>query len=156
MIPDEKYLRCYFGHKSNYYVEIYKDYHSGNRFNVNIGAFFTGFFWFLYRKLYLHALVIFGSFFLLGILEQTIYETFWIGLEDQKIVYVIENCTIAFILGFTGNYFYIKKADREIQQVLSSTSDENERIRMLKRKGGISWIPFALLGLLILFYVFQE
>jgi Protein of unknown function (DUF2628) len=155
MIPEEKYLKYYFGHKSNYYLEIYKDYHAGNKFNVNIGAFFTSIFWWLYRKLYLHTIIIFCCYFLISFLEQSIYEIFDMEVEYQKIIYFLDSCITASILGFTGNYFYIKKATKDIQRILSSTTDENERIRMLKRKGGVSWIPFGLLGLIILFYIFQ-
>ncbi|MFY8037943.1 MAG: hypothetical protein ACOVMQ_12280, partial [Cyclobacteriaceae bacterium] len=53
-------------------------------------------------------------------------------------------------IGFIGNNLYLKKADRIIHRILASTSDENERTRLLKKKGGTSWSPFILIAVIFL------
>lgn len=157
MIEEEKHLVAYFGRQSDYYLEKYKAYHRGNRFTFNIGAFLVGLFWFLYRKLFMETLIIVLLLFLTGVIEAVVYELFSVSDEVQKVLLFGSTLLYATIYGFIGNALYLKRADKTIRKVLSGTEEEDERIKLLKKKGGVAWIPFAIIVLVIvLFIVFNN
>jgi hypothetical protein len=151
MIDNEKYLAAFFGRQHDYYLEKYKYYHGGVKFTFNIGAFFGGILWFLYRKLFLHAFGIFLLFIIFSIIEGLIFDTLQVSSEFQKLEFLISNFLFATIFGFTGNYFYIKQAEKKITEIISGTESEDECINSLKKNGGVSWTAIIVVVFTIAF-----
>jgi hypothetical protein len=136
----EKYLKAYFLIQSDYYFEKYKSYKSGDKIIFNVWPFLFGIFWFLYRKLWLEAFVILLLYLIIYTLNTGIAEP-----DNEWLVNSLFNIIIATGLGFSGNYFYLKNAEKKVQSVLSTISDEKQRVRVLSKKGGVSLAPYFLL-----------
>ncbi|UII33013.1 DUF2628 domain-containing protein [Fulvivirga ulvae] len=149
-MPEERYLQAYFGKQANYYIERYKAYLSGNKFTFNIAPFFIGFIWFFYRKLWVEGAVIFFIIIASGFLEGLIYERFSVGESAQTIVFYVSSFVFGMLWAFAGNYFYLKRAEKSIHEILSATSDEDKRLELLATKGGVSLIPFIIILVLII------
>jgi Protein of unknown function (DUF2628) len=147
---DDKYLVVYFDRQRDYYLERYRSYHLGDKFTFNIGAFFGGVLWFIYRKLFLEATIIVLLLIAYGILESLIYDLFSINSEFQKLSYIISSVVFAIVYGFIGNQRYFKCVEKRINNILLKTMDENERIRLLKKKGGVLWTPILIIAILII------
>ncbi len=149
MIEDH-YLAIYFGGWPGYYLDMYRDYHAGNRFAFNVSAWLGGLLWFLYRKLYVEVALVFFSFFAFDI--AIVLLLYFLGVPEDLIqaTSTLYPFFVWIFIGFIGNNLYLKKADRIIHRILASTSDENERTRLLKKKGGTSWSPFILIAVIFL------
>jgi hypothetical protein len=154
-INDEKYLTAYFGRQSDYYLSEYKACHNGVKFSFNIGSFFGGLFWFMYRKLFLQLLIIVGIITAIGFFQAIVSELFSLSETVEKAFEMIVKIFTWLGLGFIGNYLYIKQSEKNIRTILSSTDDEEERLMRLQRKGGVSNSPyFVLIILLIAIIIF--
>lgn len=149
-LPDEKYLAAYFGRQSGYYIEKYQAYRSGDKFSFNIAPFFIGFFWFFYRKLWLEGILVVLFILVSGMIEGVLYELFTVSEDVQTMIFYISSFAFGALWGFLGNYFYIRKADKSINNILSATDNEIERMYLLTKKGGVSLVPFIILLLLII------
>jgi len=140
---------AYFGRQSDYYLSKYKAYHAGDKFTFNIGAFFFGLFWFLYRKLFIEFWAIIGLVLVTSVVEVLVFDA--VGLNDasRKPYDYLLMFAFATAYGFIGNYLYIKKADKKIAGILAETENEDERIHLLHKKGGVSPAPFIVVGVLV-------
>lgn len=158
MIENEKYFSAFFDRQKDYYLEKYRDHLGGAKFTFNIGAFLGGIFWFLYRKLFLHALFIFFLLMIFNIVEGLIFEALQINSEFQKLEFFLSTLLFAVAYGYSGNYFYLRQAERKVTAIVESTEDEDKRITLLEKKGGVSWLAIyitaSLTGLIFLFYGF--
>ena len=149
MDGSEKYLKVFFGKQTGYYWDNYVDYVNGRKFTFNIGSFFFGFFWMLYRKLYWQALGYISVLIGVDIMWNSIYSSFLVGIEIQKGIMIIDAFLFAFILGFIGNWLYFKSVDRRVSAILQTTAEEEKRIELLTKKGGVSYIAFIIFGIWI-------
>lgn len=149
MFDNEKYLKAYFGTHSDYYLEKYKSYKSRDKFKFSIWVFLLGIFWFLYRKLWIEAFVIFLIFLIIDIIGIRIVESLSIDADIKWLIYFLSRNIAAIGLGFIGYFFYLKNAEHKVNVVLSNVSDEEERINILKKKGGVSWVPYIILFIII-------
>lgn len=106
------------------------------------GAFLFNGLWFVYRKMYLEALVIFGLHLLL-----TLGSLHFIESRPRLVV----NASLALIIleGFSGNWLYWRAANRKVAQAWSTFKDDpSEAGRWLKTKGGTNlWVIPLILGL---------
>lgn len=153
MIDNEDYLRAYFVNQSDYYIERYKYYHAGHKFNFSIVIFLCGMFWFLYRKLYVEFGLILAVLFTLSITEAMLFDALGISESLQQTYGYILTLVVTFIISMTGEYLYLRRADKRIKEVLDATDNEQERIALLTIKGGVSLIPFIVILLIILYLV---
>lgn len=149
-LPDEKYLQAYFGTQAQYYTEKYRSYLLANKFTFNIAPFFIGFLWFFYRKLWIEGTVILIFTIVLGVVEGFVYDLFAVSESIQTTIFYVSSFAFGMLWGFTGNYFYLRRSEKSINDVLSTTSDEEERVGMLSKKGGVSLIPFIIILLFII------
>lgn len=149
-VPNERYLQAYFDRQSNYYIDKYREYTSGDKYSFNVAAFFFGFMWFFYRKLWIEGLLIILFVFGSGLIEGVVYDLFKISQNTQNIIFYVSSLVFGLLWGFLGNYLYMRKADKAINNVLVATDDEEQRMHLLSRKGGISLIPIILVLLLII------
>ncbi|ELR72028.1 hypothetical protein C900_02023 [Fulvivirga imtechensis AK7] len=152
-LPDDKYLQAYFGRQSGYYIEKFEAYTSGDKFSFNIAPFFIGFFWFFYRKLWLEGILIILFILVSGMIEGVIYDLFAVSEDTQTMIFYVSSFAFGVLWGFVGNYLYIRKADKNIKNVLMATDDEEERMYLLTKKGGVSLVPFIILLLLIIVFL---
>lgn len=150
--PDEMYLKAFFGRRSEYYLERYKMYRSGDKFTFNISPFLAGGVWFFYRKLWREGLLLLLFLFVTGMAEALLYDMLSVTEGTQNVINLASGFLFGTLWGFAGNYLYMRRADIKVKEVLASTSDENERQRLLAAKGGITLIPFIviILGILLL------
>ncbi len=147
---EDKYFEAYFGLQSSYYLQKYTLYKSGQTVMFNIAPFFVGFFWLLYRKMYLYAIVSFGVITASDYGEAYLFEYLSIDYDLQRLISLGITIGFAVLFSLFGNYFYLQKAELEVRGVLSSTPDEDTRMELLTRKGGTSWIPILLvMGLMV-------
>jgi hypothetical protein len=154
MNENEKYLRAYFGRNADYYLEKYRAFYAGRRFTFNIAPFFMGGLWFLYRKLWSESIIIILFMILTGMLEQRLYPRFGVTAEQQTTIMLVSTVILGIVFGFVGNYCYLAQAEKTIHKIVSLTPDEAERVTFLSAIGGISWIPFALIGVVLVMIAF--
>jgi len=142
---EEKYLVAYFDRQADYYLAKYKAYHAGDKFTFNIGSFFFGLFWFLYRKLFIEFAAIVGILIGSSIVEVLIFAALGLGEDASQAFDILLIFIFNTAYGFIGNYLYIRKADKRISAILASTDNEHERISLLQKKGGTSPAPFIVI-----------
>ncbi len=151
----EIYLKAYFFIQPDYYLDVYKSYKAGEKFNFNIWPFLFGIFWFLYRKLWFEAMIILLIYLFIFFVNIGIIES-----DKEWLINTVINFITATVFGFVGNYFYLKNAEKQINKVLSTTLDEKERIKILNKKGGVSLAPyiflFLILSIMIVWNAFQN
>ncbi|WP_205499848.1 DUF2628 domain-containing protein [Rufibacter psychrotolerans] len=151
---EEEYYRVYFGSDAEYYLHKLAQYRQGTRFTFNIGAFFFGIFWMLYRKLYKEALLAMVLIVVLSLLVENLTKA--LGLNQSTTTLVNNAFTILWstFLGFVGNWLYLRQARAKVTKVLAQQPNEELAAASLQRTGGITLIPhiivaaFILLGLL--------
>lgn len=152
---EERYLIAFFDRQSDYYLEAYRQYQAGNKYSFNIGSFFLGLLWLLYRKLYVEAILIFGALIAFDFLQNFAYKFFEANHAFQIAFSTTANIGLAIGLGFGGTFLYLRNAERKITKILAQTDDEDERMRLLSAQGGISWtavlvVLSILVGLVVL------
>jgi hypothetical protein len=145
MIIDDKYLIAYFGKQSEYFLEKYESYKSGDKFSFSFWAFFAGVHWFLYRKMWFEAIVILLIYLIVERIGNTLLEIQYFKTDNLILTFMIIRFSLTMFFGFVGNYFYLKNAEKTIGKVLSKISNEDERIKTLTKKGGVSWAPYILI-----------
>ncbi|MFW9331810.1 DUF2628 domain-containing protein [Paenibacillus polymyxa] len=114
-----------------------KEYYVKARYKIkkwNWAAFFFSYFWLLYRKMYL-----FGFSYLL-----------FAYLIDFFLPESYINLMIGIVLGFTGNYIYLKFIEKKIQHISSIELDESARVSLLLKRGRTNlWVPILVAVLVI-------
>jgi hypothetical protein len=146
----EEYYRAYFGTDADYYLNKLAQHRAGNKITFNIGAFFFGVFWMLFRKMYLLALALILALLLQSVLlEQTIH---YYNISDGNAVLLNNIATIVWgvLTGFLGNWFYLKQAQTKVQRVLQETDNEQEAVNKLSVQGGFTLIPHILMAAIVL------
>jgi hypothetical protein len=86
---------------------------------------------------------------LLGQLEIYFYDYFKVGYEIQRASALAISIVWAFIVGDTGNYFYCKIAKEKVDGILKNTEEENQRIVLLKKSGGTTYLVYVVAVILI-------
>ncbi|WP_181304100.1 DUF2628 domain-containing protein [Rufibacter sp. XAAS-G3-1] len=146
----EEYYRAYFGTDADYYLRKLALYRAGTKITFNIGAFFFGLFWMLYRKMYVPAfflmLALLLQSFLLGQAIQ------YYGITDVKAVLLNNTATVAWsvLVGFLGNWLYLRQAQAKVERALQEKQTEQQVVNTLSTQGGFTLIPHILVAALIL------
>jgi len=145
----EDYFSAYFGNDADYYLRKLEQYQNGQKFSFNIGAFFFGIMWMLYRKLYVLALVYVALIITQGLLLTNLAEHFHI--PKQTITYVDQGLMLLWgvILGFLGNYFYLRKAKAQVRKIKAAGLGPQETVNRLAVVGGITYLPHIVLALFV-------
>jgi len=148
----ENYFVLFFGDQPRYYLNEYRHQYIGRKWSFNLGSFFFGFLWFIYRKMYLLALAFFILTILSSQLELFIYAHFEVGYETRKVTSYLVPLIWGFASGFSGNYFYARHATKEVDTVIQTYPDEEQRLIVLKQKGGTTNSVYLFALLLVAFY----
>lgn len=108
------------------------------------GAFIFNVFWFLYRKMYLEAAVVFGVHLLLR--QGAVH---FLGENVQLVGNVF--LVVVILQGFLGNWLYWLAVDRKVAWAWNAFStDPAQAMRWLKSKGGTNyWVIPLTLALLL-------
>ncbi len=149
----EKYFVAFFKNRPDYYLNEYRHQHLGKKWSFNIGAFLFGAFWFVYRKMYLLALMWFVLSIITNQIQFYIFTQFEVSGEVKKAATYIVPLFWAFISGFTANYFYARFATTKVDTVLQNSQSEEARLNMLGEQGGTNNIVFLTAALLFFFYL---
>lgn len=141
---EDEYAWVFFGRSSEYYLELWKLRQQGKHFHFSIAAFFLGFFWLAYRRMYLVlflcVLVLFGE----SLIEQA---TIGEKLEQSQGLTIALGFIHASLFGIFGNAFYLWDAERKMRKVLRQQLPKEETLIRLRKAGGTSWwfLPVFLL-----------
>ena len=99
----------------------------------NWAAFFLGFSWLLYRKMYLYAIVAMGILIAPDIVGAVIG-------QDFDIIGRGLGLAVGIALGQFGNAWYFKRSFEQIKEAERSSGDPAEVRERLRARGGASWI----------------
>lgn len=142
---------AYFCNGSSYYLNKLERYKNGSPYLFNVYAFFFGIFWFMYRKLYVEGLII-----LIVIVVESLLESFiTTGFSEttgKTIGYAI-NIVMAIMVSMLANVLYLRKAQREVEKAKLLNLDEDNLLKYLQQKGGVSYW-FLVLAIVVLVCVF--
>ena len=137
---DEESVAAFVGGKNrSYYVMKWKAMQeTGNKVSWNWSSFLFSTYWMLYRKMYVPAiikLVIDGILTYIGTLGSVISLGLWV------------------MCGLFGNYLYFQQMEKTIAE--ANTLGEIRRSIYLSKKGGTTFVPVVIIGLLyVVFFVF--
>lgn len=142
---EDEHAWVFFGKQSEYYLELWKLRQQGNYIHFNVAAFFLGFFWLGYRRMYLVLLL--GVLALFG---ETLIEQSILGeeLEQNQGLTIGLALIHASLFGVFGNAVYLWDAERKMRKVLRQQLPKEETLVRLRKAGGTSWW-FLLVFLLI-------
>lgn len=136
----------YFQENADYYINQMKKFNQRGRCSFSIPAFFLGFFWMAYRKMYIHVLIITGIIIAETYIEEALYEYGFISFETYEAIDAISRIAWAIAIGFLANRLYITKSQKVINRIMEEHSDKEHRIQALTKKGGTSLLgPILLL-----------
>jgi len=140
-----EYFENYFGNSNDYYMPKLIAFERGKKYSFNLRAFLFGMFWFLYRRLYIHSLIILLVILIESVIERIIIT--WLGNTKDielslRITWLI---MFGIVCGYLGNYFYLKQSKKKVEQIIEKTSEESQKMRKLKKSGSGNWIIVLLI-----------
>ena len=71
---NKEFYESYFQENADYYVNQTKKIDKSGKCSFSVPAFFLGFFWMAYRKMYTHILILIGMIFAESFIEEALYE----------------------------------------------------------------------------------
>ena len=146
----------FFQKNRSYYLGKWVLFKAGRKYTFNAFAFLFGLFWFMYRRMYFEALVVAVFIFIEGYLESILIPEDN-GQGTVKFLNILGTIVVGTVVGFLGNYFYLRKADKTIQYAKGKYSDIEQQKIYVKKKGGVSfYFLVVVLVLIILIYVFNN
>jgi hypothetical protein len=143
--------------KAAYYLKQWQPLLAGisKSTKVNWVAFFFAGFWMAYRKMYLHAAVLYGVLIVIGVAEFVIFDL-GTGRPMPPFADRAVGIGVAAVCGIYANRWYLKHAQRRIAEVHAQVPEE-ARMQEIARRGGtnlILSIGFNVLALLLLAMAF--
>ena len=141
-------MMSYIGYKNTaYYMDKWNRYKDNEKFTSwNWPAFFFTLVWFLYRKMYVYAAILFGFNF--------ICSAVFSALDLEGLANLI-NLGVMVASALLANQLYIKNNIKKINQLKKSipniSSDTLERT--LQSNGGITWVPVIIVSVLYFLFI---
>lgn len=147
-------FEIYVGPKRTaYYLDRFMDYQDNHSFiKINWSAFFFGFYWLLYRKLYSDALLYFA---VNSLLNKAISRYVDLGIYTP-IVSLAKGLTLMIVVGLFGNQKYVKNAVNKISKTKSSLAgvDTDYLNKRISKIGGTNlWLPLGIIGFAFLLLI---
>jgi Protein of unknown function (DUF2628) len=142
----EQIVKAFFQTNHKYYFDRFNKNSKVVTFNIWPALF--GLFWFVYRKMYKQAFVIFISMILLEIVVGfVILYGFNVSFDDYNKSYRLLNSGIVYLisfitLGLIGNKIYFYKAKIAINDFTSKHDLDNtddSRLAIIRNKGGVDY-----------------
>ena len=154
MSQDLELFELYFQKNKDYYIERLARFNEGQKFTFNVFAFFFGIFWFIYRKMYLQAVIITFLLFAEAFLEEIMLDDF--EYKTEKFIEILFPIILAGVIGSIGNYLYLNKAKKIIQRSTARYNGDELR-KIIKRKGGVSYSFLVVLAIaIVLFFLYNN
>ncbi len=155
MINDIELFEVYFQKSKVYYTEKLQRFNNGEKYTFNVTAFFFGIAWFLYRKMYVEAVAIFGILILETVFDELFINQY--GTQTTvKLVSLIINIITAGLVGGMANYLYFTKANKIIALAKINFNNNDKQIVFLKKNGGVNlallMVVIAIIVLLIAYF----
>ena len=140
---EDEYAWVFFGRSAEYYLGLWQLRQRGKYIHFNVAAFFFGFTWLAYRRMYRPLVLV----FLLAYAEASI-EVVLLGEERGQATTIVVGLIQASLLGLFGNALYLWDAERKIRKILRKNLPKDETLTRLRRAGGTSLWFLAVLLLL--------
>ncbi|OGW41988.1 MAG: hypothetical protein A2010_02655 [Nitrospirae bacterium GWD2_57_9] len=129
---NEEELALFVGKNSDKYLHKFRSFNRNGADSFALTwhwpAFLVGFWWLLYRKLYLWAVLdlVLGFIPYLGII-------------------------MMFVFGLTGNYLYYSHARKKLQEINAAPGSDTIRTASIARAGGVNNVAVVLAPILVIF-----
>ncbi|UII22518.1 DUF2628 domain-containing protein [Fulvivirga ligni] len=130
----EKYYRAYFGNDADYYLREIEALKNERSYSLNFWPFLFGLLWMFYKKLYVPGFVLLGTQIVIGFAEDFIVEKFALGAY-QIYFDLFWMLAVGILLAFYGNVLYLKKAEKDVEAIISETQPGQDRYDQLAEKG---------------------
>ncbi|WP_299763738.1 DUF2628 domain-containing protein [uncultured Dokdonia sp.] len=151
---NKEFYEKYFQENADYYLIQMKKLDKQGKCSFSIPAFFLGFLWMAYRKMYKYILILMGIIIAEAFIEEALYSFGIISIEIYEIIDIISRIFWAIVIGLLANKFYILKSQKDINRIMEEHSDKERRIHLITKKGGTSLIaPISLIAIIVLLVV---
>ena len=152
MTEDQELFETYFKRSKSYYLDRWIKFKDGQKITFNVFAFLFGLLWFIYRKMYIEALVL--STVILG---EGILEILILPEDAGSTTNIMATILIATGAGLLGNYFYFRKAEKVVQNAKAKFSEFEQQKIFLSNKGGVSYVFLIAIGaIILLFFIYNN
>jgi Tfp pilus assembly major pilin PilA len=135
-------FRSFIGKNAGYYITKFKKFESDRSDKIQVTwnwpAFFFGFWWFIYRRLYLSALFVF-AINLMPFCTRLIFD-----ISTSNILGIVFGLLLMIIWGASANYIYYKRAKKKIAEIENLYPITITRHAELARTGGVNRIAIVL------------
>ena len=118
----------------------------GAQFSWNWAAFIFGFFWFAYRKMNVYAYLFFGVI--------TIIDVLFLITTKQTSTNNSSFFGVFLIIALLGNQSYLEFVVKKVNKLKEQYPNKDERLKLIKKRGGISWINVLIFILAMVVYAF--
>jgi hypothetical protein len=149
-------FRSFIGKNAEKYIRKFKKFEAGGRDKFQASwhwpAFFFGWLWFVYRRLYLWALLVF-AIGLISSFTMRVLEVKTNGISGIFFGFVV-GIVIMIIWGTSANYIYYIKTKEKITELKNLYPSEKHRQAELPRAGGVNRIAIVIpLALFIIIFL---
>lgn len=135
---------------SEYYINAWREIQAGKRINFNIGAFFFGMQWAVYRKMY----VWLAPLILINVLPELLF-MLDIGSTYRLYEYNDLFSSIFNILfALTGNYWYYNHANKKILEIKGQFLGREQQLAAIREAGGTNLVLVLGMTALIFLIIF--
>jgi len=132
-----------------YYIQKWLELEESNKYSFNIGAFFFGLLWLVYRKMYVESIILLGFILLEGMIEEFLLAQFdYFDATTTNLISIVVSIAISTIVGFLGNKLYLNHTNRKIEAIKKEKHSAEAYQQILKERGGTS-MTAAIIGLLL-------
>lgn len=159
----EAYYEAYIGKSAPYYLQQLQRLRNGQLPAFHWPAFFLGFLWMVYRRMYVVGLALFLLLLLEGSLEEGLCALLGVSANSAEWLGRISGLVINLLVGTYASRIYLWDVRRQMRQALRSGPQHVEALVLenLSKQGGTSWqavllVIGAVLALGIMVFVLMD
>ena len=120
-----------------------------------------GLFWQLYRRIYTMMFLFITITIIESLIRKWAIQYWSLEGESIKLINLIAILIYGAVYGYTGNYFLMRKAQKEIKLVLSTENDEIIILEKIKKAGtenskGVILVLVIIFGMCLLTSIFNK
>jgi len=138
----ESHWRAFFGKQAGYYMTQLIRWHQGQLPQFSIAAFFAGFFWMGYRKMYLMIVATIIVLLIEGTIETALLSWFEVSQNTYRGMDLLMTFVFGLAFGTFANRVYLWDARRQIREELAKGPFHIEELILARiaKRGGTSWM----------------
>lgn len=159
----ETYYEAYIGKAAPYYLQQLQRLKEGQLPAFHWPAFFLGFLWMVYRRMYVVGLAIFLLILLEGSLEEGLFILLGASANSAEWLSRLSGLVINLLVGTYASRIYLWDARRQMRHILRNGPQHVEELRLdrLRAQGGTSWqavflVIGAVLALGVMVFVLMD